>query len=145
VVRHNERLSAGDMVLWGSLGLATGLVAGVALGGWVGDVNRPRIERAARRLREPAPDRPTSQADMARQARAALGAEATLGALSLDASAVARGVVELRGWVPSRAARALAARTVRAVPGVESVINSILVRGEDDRTSGAGAATERPA
>ena len=144
-MRHQERLSAGEVLLWGSLGIATGLVAGVALGGWVGDVNRPRIERAARRLREAAPTRPASPADVARQARAALGAEATLGTLSLDAAAVARGVVELRGWVPSRAARALAARTVRAVPGVESVINSILVRGEDDRPGRADPAAERPA
>ncbi|HUF35142.1 MAG TPA: BON domain-containing protein, partial [Gemmatimonadales bacterium] len=47
---------------------------------------------------------------------------------------VARGVVELRGWVPGRAARTLAGRTALAVPGIESVINSILVRGEDDQS-----------
>ena len=144
-MRQQQRLSAGEVLLWGSLGLTTGLVAGVALGGWVGDVNRPRIRRAAQRLRETAPARPASPAEVARLARAALGAEVTLGALSLDASAVARGVVELRGWVPSRAARALAARTVRAVPGVESVINSILVRGEDDRPRDGQPAAERPA
>ena len=46
---------------------------------------------------------------------------------------MSRGVVELRGWVPSRAARTLAGRTALAVPGIESVINSILVRGEDDQ------------
>jgi len=144
-VRQQERLSAGEVLLWGSLGLTTGLVAGIALGGWVGDVNRPRIRRAARRLREVTIARPASPAEMARLARAALGGEATLGALSLDAAAVGRGVVELRGWVPSRAARALAARTVRAVPGVESVINSILVRGEDDRPRPSETVAERPA
>jgi hypothetical protein len=40
---------------------------------------------------------------------------------------------------------ALAARTVRAVPGVESVINSILVRGEDDRPRPSETVAERPA
>jgi len=47
---------------------------------------------------------------------------------------VARGVVELRGWVPSRTLRALAGRTGRGVPGVQTLINNILVRGEDDRS-----------
>jgi osmotically-inducible protein OsmY len=48
---------------------------------------------------------------------------------------VGRGAVELRGWVPSRSVRTIAGRTALAVPGIESVINSILVRGEDDRSS----------
>ena len=42
--------------------------------------------------------------------------------------------MELRGWVPTRAARTLACRTALAVQGIESVINSILVRGEDDQS-----------
>ena len=48
---------------------------------------------------------------------------------------MAAAAVELRGWVPTRAARALAARVACAVPGIERVINSILVRGEDDAGS----------
>ena len=48
---------------------------------------------------------------------------------------MSRGAVELRGWVPSRSLRTAACRTALAVPGIESVINSILVRGEDDRPS----------
>ncbi|MBA2628396.1 MAG: BON domain-containing protein [Gemmatimonadales bacterium] len=54
--------------------------------------------------------------------------------LGLEAVAIARGNVELRGWVSSRATRALAARVVRAVPGIDTVTNNILVRGEDDLT-----------
>jgi hypothetical protein len=42
--------------------------------------------------------------------------------------------VALRGWVPTRALRAFAGRTALAVPGIESIINSLLVRGEDDLT-----------
>ena len=38
----------------------------------------------------------------------------------------------------SRATRAMAARVARGVPGVESVINNILVRGEDDLVVFAG-------
>ena len=46
---------------------------------------------------------------------------------------MSRGTVELRGWVTDRAARTLAARVARVVAGIDTVINSILVRGEDDR------------
>ncbi|HEY9507053.1 MAG TPA: BON domain-containing protein, partial [Gemmatimonadales bacterium] len=64
-----------------------------------------------------------------------LGAEPRLTGLSIECRAVSRGAVELRGWVPSRSIRTLAGRTALAVPGIESVINSLLVRGEDDRPS----------
>jgi len=52
--------------------------------------------------------------------------------------AVTRGTVELRGWVADRPARTLAARVACAVPGIDTVINSILVRGEDDRITPGG-------
>ena len=45
------------------------------------------------------------------------------------------GVVELHGWVPSRAIRARAARVAAQVPGIERVVNCILVRGEDDKNA----------
>jgi osmotically-inducible protein OsmY len=48
---------------------------------------------------------------------------------------VSRGAVELRGWVPSRSVRTAAGRAALAVAGIESVINNLLVRGEDDRPS----------
>ncbi|HJS46957.1 MAG TPA: BON domain-containing protein, partial [Gemmatimonadales bacterium] len=50
----------------------------------------------------------------------------------LRAQGLSAGVVELRGWVASRAARARAARLVADLPGVDAVVNHLLVRGEDD-------------
>jgi hypothetical protein len=48
--------------------------------------------------------------------------------------------------VPSRAARAIAGRTALAAPGIESVINSLLVRGEDDLSRAQGSrATDQSA
>jgi len=48
--------------------------------------------------------------------------------------------------VPSRLARTAAGRTALAVTGIESVINSILVRGEDDQSPGEGTrATDQSA
>ncbi|HJP57023.1 MAG TPA: BON domain-containing protein, partial [Gemmatimonadales bacterium] len=52
--------------------------------------------------------------------------------------ALSRSAVELRGWVASRATRALAARVAGSVAGVDTVINNILVRGEDDLAVPAG-------
>jgi len=132
-VHHDERLSGTQMALFAGLGLGAGLLAGFALSEWVGGVSPTRVRRVAERLRQPAPTRLTTSAS-ARAVAAALQAEPRLAGIAIDPLAVARGVVELRGWVPSRPIRTLACRTALAVPGIESVINSLLVRGEDDAT-----------
>ena len=139
-MRDRDRLGGIQVILWTGLGLTAGVVAGFALSEWVGGVSRTRMTDVARRLREPAPTRLTTSAS-ARAVLAALQAEPRLAGIPVDALPVARGVVELRGWVPTRAARTLAGRTALATPGIESVINSLLVRGEDDqeRTRGARA------
>src|SRR5262249_56450285 len=85
----------------------------------------------ARRLLGAATTRSTTWAS-GRAVLAALKAAPRLTGIPVEALTVARGVVELRGWVPTRAARTLAGRTALATPGIESVINSLLVRGEDD-------------
>jgi hypothetical protein len=131
-VRQNEGVGGGEALLWTVLGIGAGIVAGFALSEWVGGVNRVRVGRAATRLRTPAPTRMTTAAS-ARAVAVALKADSRLTGIGVDALPVARGVVELRGWVPSRTARTIACRTALAVPGIESVINSILVRGEDDQ------------
>ena len=132
-MHHDDRLSGAQMILWSGLGLGAGLVAGFALSEWVGGVSRTRMRGVARRLRQPAPTRLTTSAS-ARAVDAAHRAEPRLAGIAIESLAVARGVVELRGWVPTRAARAIAGRTALAAPGIESVINSLLVRGEDDLT-----------
>ncbi len=133
------------MILWTGLGLGAGLVAGFTLSEWIGDVNRVRVRGVARRLRGGAPIRLTSSAS-ARAVEAALQAEPRLAGIRIETMAVARGVVELRGWVPTRAARAIAGRSALAAPGIESVINSLLVRGEDDLTrTGDSRATDQSA
>lgn len=135
-MRYNDRLSPAEIAGWGGLGLVTGLVLGVALSAWAGDVNRERIGRATERLRSSGPVRRISPGATARDARGALSATPALRGLPIEVRVVAPGVVELRGWVTSRLQRTLAARTVRGTGGVDRVINSILVRGEDDRTFG---------
>lgn len=133
-MRYDDELSGGEVVLWTALGLGSGLLAAIALSEWVGDVNPGRVRRVADRLRESGPTRLTASASV-RAVEVALRADPRLAGLSIEARAVSRGAVELRGWVPSRITRTAAGRTALAVPGIESVINSILVRGEDDRPS----------
>jgi len=130
-VRDRDRLGGLQIILWTGLGVGAGLAAGFALSEWVGGVSRLRVTGVARRLREASRTRLTTSAS-ARAVLAALQAEARLAGVPVEALPVSRGVVELRGWVPTRAARTLAGRTALATPGIESVINSLLVRGEDD-------------
>ena len=133
-MRHDDDgLSPGEALLWAALGTGAGLLAGLTLSAWVGGVSTRRVRRAAERLREVAPPRLTINASV-QAVRVALQAEPRLTGLGIQAVPVSRGVVELRGWVPSRIARTVAGRTALAVPGIDSVINSILVRGEDDRS-----------
>lgn len=133
---RRRELSRAEIFLWTSLGAGAGLLAGFALSEWVGDVNRGRLGRAARRIQAPAPRRPRpSLATTTQAAGAALLADALLCDLGLEARAISERVVELRGWAPSRAARTRAARVVCAVAGIDRVLNSILVRGEDDRVA----------
>jgi hypothetical protein len=133
-VRHDDdRLSGGEALLWAALGTGAGLLAGLTLSAWVGGMSTRRVRRAADRLREAVPPRLTIAASV-QAVRLALQAEPRLSSLGIQAVPVSRGVVELRGWVPTRIARTVAGRTALAVPGIDSVINSILVRGEDDQS-----------
>ena len=131
--QDDDRLSAGEALLWAALGTGAGLLAGLTLSAWVGGVSPRRVRRVAERLRETAAPRLTINASV-QAVRVALQAEPRLAGLGIQAVPVSRGVVELRGWVPSRIARTVAGRTALAVRGIDSVINSILVRGEDDQS-----------
>jgi hypothetical protein len=141
---RREQLSGTQIFLWTTLGVGTGLLAGFALCEWVGGVNPTRFRRAARRLGQQTPVR-TTPAASARAVEAALQAEPRLAGFSIEAMAVSRGAVELRGWVKDRGSRTLAARIARAVPGIDNVINSILVRGEDDSFPGGKRVTDQSA
>ena len=141
---RRDELSGTQIFLWTSLGIGTGLVAGFALSEWVGGVSRTRFRRATRRLGQHAPAHSTPAAS-ARAVEAALQAEPRLSGFSIEAMAASRGTVELRGWVKDRGSRTLAARIARAVPGIDNVINSILVRGEDDSFPGGERVTDQSA
>jgi BON domain len=143
-VARDNQLSSTQILLWTSIGVGTGLVAGFALSEWVGGVNPSRFRRAAQRLGQ-SPRTRLSPADAARAVDAAIRAQPRLAGFSIEVMAVSRGTVELRGWVTDRGARTLAARVACAVPGIDTVINSILVRGEDDSFPGGKRVTDQSA
>ena len=139
-----ERPSASELFAWSLVGLGLGLVAGVALGGWLGPVRRPP------RMETPGDDAvpevaPLKPALAERAVRQALGQDPDLSQLDLRPLAVGAGVVELHGWVPSRALRARAARLAGRVPGIDSLVNCLLVHGEDDAVEPSVDATDQPA
>ena len=117
---------------WSIAGAALGLAAGLIVNETMGEVGPARIRGLVRQRRRVAPAR-TGQ--LARLVRQALRADPALAHLTLDALAVSAGSVELHGWVMTRAERTHAARVARAVPGLESLVNCILVHGEDDFNS----------
>jgi hypothetical protein len=129
-VKQGKRLGGFEIVGWAGLGVLTGIVAGFALSEWVGGVSHPRVKHMVRPRQAPRPA--LTPAACARAAAAALAADPVLGEFALKATALAAGAVELRGWVSSRALRARAGTAAIRVPGIERVVNSILVHGEDD-------------
>ncbi len=125
--------SASELLAWTLLGTAIGAVAGFAVGEWLGPLDRARVNRAL----SGSPRRGETGARLkaaatARAARLTLEGDPELADLRLEPIAVGPGVVELHGWVGSRRLRARAARLVAATEGIDSLINRILVRGEDD-------------
>jgi hypothetical protein len=108
------------------VGLALGATLGFLLGEWLGPA-APRIAtRGARPVATP------SLAELVGEAQSVLVADVQLRDWQLEVVPIGRGRIELRGWVGTRAARTRAARLVKEAVTAEAVLNSILVRGEDD-------------
>ncbi len=124
-----ERLSTAETLGWSVVGFGAGLVGGLWAAGWLGRVTRSRLSDGMRASRTPAGRSPVALAETVHRA---LMADPALAPHDLRPVAVTRGTVELTGWVPDRRTRARAVRLAAQVPGLDDLINSILVHGEDD-------------
>jgi hypothetical protein len=126
----SERPSSTELLAWTLVGLATGLVAGAVASAWL----RPDPDRneSAEREQQPERARPLRVADAARVVLDRLQGDSALSDLELDVLAVGPGAIELHGWTTTRAQRTRAARLAAGVPGVTTLVNSLLVHGEDD-------------
>jgi hypothetical protein len=119
------------MLAWWVGGAAMGLAAGLIVSETLGEVGPARIKGLVRRRRR----FPARTGQLARLVRQALSGDPSLAHFTLEVLAVSAQTVELHGWVSSRTERAHAARVARRVPGLDGVINCILVHGEDDFNS----------
>ena len=129
-----RRFSNSELLAWTLVGAAVGLAAGFAASEWLGPLDRKRARAAFRSLAGGATDAaPAPSGSTALRAVAvALAQDPELAGLELAVVTAGRGAVELHGWVPSRRLRARAARLAAAAPGIDSLLNCLLVRGEDD-------------
>jgi hypothetical protein len=123
------RSTWGGLLGWAAIGTAVGVVAGL----YAAETLAAPPERVRRLVR--ARPQPVRVGFLARLARQHLRDEALLQGVTIEVLPVSARTVELHGWVATRAQRAAAERAVRRVEGIESIINAVLVRGEDDRRS----------
>lgn len=130
-MHRTEHLSPSQAAGWSIAGLAAGFLAGLLLGEWFGPTppgRRATPSGGPPRRRRAGPPRGVALTGLA---ETALATDPSL--QSLAVRAVGPGTVEVTGWVADRAARTRAVRLVLGLPAVGSVINSVLVRGEDDQ------------
>ncbi len=117
---------------WSLVGLALGFLAGVAARDRLGTPSSRRTAGTPPAPVARVPRRPTAGSTK-RLVEHAIAQDGSWDDLEIVISAVSPGVIELRGWVSDRLTRARLIRFVRAIVGVDRIIDSLLVRGEDDR------------
>jgi len=110
--------------------VALGLAAGALAGFLLGELWGPTASRAIRTPKRAT--RKASVASLVESAHEALGADETVAAAMIKVVPVGRNAIELHGWVPTRTTRARALRHVREALPETSVLDCLLVRGEDD-------------
>jgi len=130
VTRRLRRESRPPVGPWALLGFGAGIAAGFLLGEVFGGGGTARVGRLVGSLKKAG--RSESRSGRAATILAVLEAEPELSGLRFSLLPSGRGGFELRGWVPSRSARARASRLAQAAAGSLSIVNRLLVRGEDD-------------
>jgi len=141
----SRRPPASELLAWTLVGTVIGVAAGFALGEWLGPLSRERTGRALRRATESSTRTRLTPAEAARAARLTLEHDSRFKGLELVPIGVGPGVVELHGWVPTRALRTHAFRLVSQTAGIDTLVNCLLVHGEDDAAEPALDVTDLPA
>ena len=109
---------------------AIGATAGMALGGAMGAVNRGRVRDTFNRIGRGAGRAPD---DLGPMVLAALREDEATSDLDLHVHVAEPGLVELTGVVSDATVRRVAGDVARSVPGVEVVVNRIMLRGTTPR------------
>ena len=118
-----------------------GTLAGMALGGAVGAVHRRRVSDTIGRIGRPKRRLPVMELEAA--VLEALREDEATSDLELHVQVADEGLIELTGVVTDATLRRVAADIARAVPGVDVVVNRIMLR-DAPGAPGAPAARLRP-
>jgi osmotically-inducible protein OsmY len=130
VTQRDERPGAVGLAVTAAMGFAVGVLGGMLLGGSVGFLHADRVRDALNRLRH-GDHEPAEPAELEDAVREALRSDEATSDLDVAVHAVGPGLIELTGVTSDALVRRAAADIARAVPGVEVVVNRILVRGTD--------------
>jgi len=138
-----RRPSLSELLAWTLVGTAVGVAAGFAAAEWLGPAGKRRGRVSATDSDNTTP--PLRPGEAARAARQTLLTDLELKPLELAVIGAGPGAVELHGWVPTRRLRARAVRQLSTIPGIHTVVNCLLVEGEDDTGLSLSDATDLPA
>jgi osmotically-inducible protein OsmY len=111
-----------------------GLLAGIVAGEFLGDINAERFKRGLRRMSGVdalAQAKAMDPTQLQRSVVSALKRNSGTRMLSVAAHALGNGILELTGTAPDERSRELASEIARAVRGVITVVNRVLVQGVD--------------
>ncbi len=117
------------IALAAAAGFGVGLLAGLVAGEWLGDVDADRVRRAVNHLRPDAA--PPDASAIERTIRNALQAEAGTRYLKVRPRVLSEKLLELIGRVPTPAARERGGAVAQAAAPGFTVINRLLVEGQD--------------
>lgn len=121
--------SVAGIALAAAAGFGVGLLAGLVAGEWLGDVDADRVRRA---VRGRGPDQgPADAPGIERAVRNALEADAGTRYLKARARVLGEKLLELVGRVPTPPARERAAAVAQAAAPGFTIINRLLVEGQD--------------
>ena len=128
-----RRGSAASVLPWALCGLSIGIAAGFIVSEILGTSGHRRLGNLFHRRTRPTHHASKGRSVAIARVNEALEADPGLNEHVIEVRSRGHRGLELRGWVTTRAARALAHRIARAASGELEVANRLLVRGEDDR------------
>ena len=126
-----EAESVTGIALSAVAGLGIGIVGGMILREFLGDIGTERVRKVVRRRREPDAEESEDPDRVKISVERALDEHPDVADLQSGVEALGDGIFELTGTAPDAVTRQLAGEIARGVPGADVVVNRILVDGID--------------
>ncbi|UCG88802.1 MAG: BON domain-containing protein [Gemmatimonadota bacterium] len=141
--REEQRQGVTGIALSAALGLGIGVLGGMVLREFFGNVTAAPVKNAMRLLRPSESSNGFVDPDvLERSVYEALGGDPDTESLDVVVTALGDGIVELTGTVRDAMERQLAGDVARSVIGADVVVNRILVEGSDRMARELGSEAE---